>query len=179
MKPFEASSPAVEVSGAAILSFVGGLGWRDPAAMRALANHGLAYPSADQWYKQQLWLDTFREIAQTLGPNTLYMIGMQIPINALFPAGISGIQAALAAIDPAYRMNHRGGEIGSYACTATGPNSATLVCDNPYPSDFDRGIIQAMANRYRPEGCQPKVALDLDRETRKSGGNSCTYRVTW
>jgi len=41
-------------------------------------------------------LDTFREIADQVGPNTLYQIGVRIPENAAFPPEIDSIEKALA-----------------------------------------------------------------------------------
>jgi hypothetical protein len=179
MQPFEAASPSVEVNGETVLSFVAGLGTFSDRANRILANHGLENPQPGSWYKQQSWLNAFKEISQTLGPNSLYKIGMAIPEKAKFPPQITSIPQALSAIDVAYRMNHRGGEIGEYRYEETGSSSARMVCRNPYPSDFDRGIIQAMANRFKPEGSFVDVVLDAAKPSRKNGGDSCTYTITW
>ena len=179
MKAFEASSTLVEVNGETVLSIVAGMGTSSSRATRILAKHGLEDPKPGTWYNQQRWLDAFKEIAETVGPNTLYRIGMQIPAHAKFPPQITTIEQGLAAIDMAYKMNHRGGEIGCYAFQSTGPKRAKLVCNNPYPSDFDRGIIQAMANRFKPEGSFVTVELDATQPTRKQGGESCTYLVAW
>jgi len=179
MRTFEAASPSVEVNGEAVLSVVAGMTFGTTRALRVLAAHGIVDPKPGQWYRQQAWLDAFQEIAATLGPSTLFNIGRKIPEQARFPASIDGIHKALAAIDEAYRMNHRGGDIGSYRYLADGPGRAVLVCDNPYPSDFDRGIIHAMADRHKPEGARVRVELDAARPTRKQGGDSCTFIVTW
>ncbi|HLO68763.1 MAG TPA: hypothetical protein VK188_17185 [Holophaga sp.] len=179
MRTFEAASAAVEVNGETVLAVVAGMSFGTTRALRVLASHGIPEPRPGQWYRQQAWLDAFREIAATLGPSTLFSIGQKIPENATFPPGIDGIHKALAAIDAAYRMNHRGGPIGSYRYQADGPRQALLVCDNPYPSDFDRGIIAAVAERYKPAGTRVRVELDPERPTRKTGGDSCTFRVSW
>ncbi|BDU77027.1 hypothetical protein [Mesoterricola sediminis] len=179
MRTFEAASQAVEVNGETVLAIVSGLPFGPAQALRVLAAHGIRDPQPGQWFRQQAWLDAFREIAATLGPNTLYAIGRKIPDQARFPAPITSLHRALAAIDEAYRLNHRGGPIGAYRFEADGPGRALLVCDNPYPSDFDRGIITAMAERHRPAGADVRVTLDPARPTRKQGGDSCTFVVTW
>lgn len=69
----------------------------------------------------------------------------------VFPPEINTIEKGLAAIDIAYHMNHRGGEIGHYKFQSTGNNSGKMVCDNPYPCEFDRGIIEAMAQKFKPK----------------------------
>ena len=48
-------------------------------------------------------------------------------------------------------MSHRGGDVGSYDFQSTGPRSAKMVCRNPYPCELDRGIIEAMATRFKPD----------------------------
>lgn len=179
MRTFEAASAAVEVNGETVLAVVAGMTFGTSRALRVLAAHGIRDPRPGQWYRQQAWLDAFQEIAATLGPSTLFSIGQKIPENAWFPPSIDGIHKALAAIDAAYQANHRGGPIGSYHYQADGPCQALVICDNPYPSDFDRGIIAAMAERYKPAGRQVRVELDPHRPTRKTGGDSCTFRVAW
>jgi hypothetical protein len=179
MQPFEATSAHVEVNGETVLAVVAGMGALSSRAVRILELHGMAKPQPGTWYKQQSWLNAFKDIARTLGPTTLFRIGLQIPERAQFPPDLTTLEQGLEAIDGAYRMNHRGGDIGSYAFQSTGPRSATLVCRNPYPSEFDHGIITAMANRYRSETCAPEVKLDPTQPSRLSGGDSCTFLVTW
>ena len=77
-------------------------------------------------------------------------------------------------------MNHRDGDIGIYGFQSTGPKSAKMVCRNPYPCDFDQGIIEAMAIRFKPQDC-PAVSVRHDDSApcRQNGADSCTYLVTW
>ena len=155
------------------------MGANQARAGRILGGHGLEEIKPGTWYNQQKWLDAFKEIAETVGPNTLYQIGLQIPANAKLPPQITTIEQGLGAIDVAYKMNHRGGDIGSYQFEGTSPKSGKVVCRNPYPSDFDRGIVQAMANRFKPQGSFVSVTLDETQPTRKQGGESCTFLVSW
>lgn len=179
MRPYEAASPSVEVNGETVFALVAGMTFGAERARRVLASHGIHDPRPGQWYPQQAWLDTFREIASTLGPTTLFNIGLQIPDLAKFPASIATLDEALAALDPAYQMNHRGGPIGHYAYHPEGPGRAHVVCDGPYPPEFDRGILHALAARYKPAGTTPEVRWDPACPSRRTGGDSCTFRVTW
>jgi hypothetical protein len=54
------------------------------------------------------------------------------------------------------------------------PQQAWL--DNPYPSEFDRGIITSLSRRFKPH-CE--VKLDPDKPSRTEGGDSCTYIIEW
>ena len=179
MAQFKAYSANVEVNGETVLSVVDGMGAMKTMALGILEKNGIKDPKPGQWFKQQAWLNAFKQISNSIGPNTLSQIGQKIPENAQFPPSIDTIEKALSAIDVAYHMNHRGGEIGHYNCAADGHNKATLVCANPYPCDFDRGIIVAMARRFGPKGGNVQVTHDDTKPCRKSGGESCTYHVGW
>jgi hypothetical protein len=179
MAQFKAFSDGVEVNGETVLSIVDGMGAMRYMAMQILKQAGIDDPKPGQWYRQQAWLDSFKKISESVGANTLMQIGQKIPENAKFPPQIDTVEKALGAIDVAYHMNHRGGEIGIYGYSSDGPNKATLVCNNPYPCDFDRGIIMAMARRFSPKGASVAVVHDDTAACRRKGGESCTYHVSW
>ena len=179
MAVFKAYEPTVEVNGETVLSIVDGMGAFKERALKTLAACGIPNPVPGLWYPQQSWLDAFRIISDTIGPNTLRSIGLKIPENARFPPQIDTIDKALAAIDVAYHMNHRKGEIGHYTFERTGDSSARMLCANPYPCDFDRGIIEAMARKFAPKGRAPAVVHDDNAPCRKTGGESCSYEVRW
>jgi hypothetical protein len=179
MASYKAMAPGVEVNGETVLSVVNGMGMFKARATEALAGAGIKNPAAGNWYPQQAWLDAFKALAGTVGATTLNMIGRAIPQSARFPPEIDSIDKALAAIEVAYHMNHRGGEIGHYRFERTGGQAAKLVCNNPYPCPFDRGIVEAMASRFRPAGSTPVVKHDDSAPCREKGADSCTYLVSW
>ena len=172
LKPF---MPGVEVNGQAILSFLEVIEPYRQTARRILADQGIPDPQRGTWYPQQAWLEAFRAIAQQIGPNALYEIGRKIPDTADWPVEIDSVERALASIDTAYHMNHRGGAIGNYFFTMAGDRTGTMTCSEPYPCDFDRGIVEAMAAKFtgtfslQHEGTQ----------CRKKGDPCCVYRLTW
>lgn len=177
MSQFIAFAPNVEVSGTTILSITAGMG---PTAGPILAAHGLGNVGRDKWYSQQAWLDSFRDIAALpAGMSDLVSIGMQIPENAIFPSDIDSLEAALRSIDTAYHMNHRGGEIGHYQVVIVNDQQIDMICDNPYPCDFDYGIIYSMCRRFSPPDAMAHVYHDNDAPCRKHGADSCTYHVIW
>ncbi len=179
MAQFKAFSANVEVNGETVLSIVDGMGAMKTMASKILEEAGIKDPKPGQWFKQQAWLDAFRKISATVGPNTLSQIGQKIPENAQFPPAINSIEKALGAIEVAYHMNHRGGEIGHYNFSLKGSNQGTMECANPYPCDFDRGIIVSMARRFAPKSASVRVAHDDSKPCRKTGAESCTYHVNW
>lgn len=179
MAQFKAFNPAVEVKGAAVLAIVEGMGAFRATALRMLAKYGITDLKSNEWYSQQAWLDTFRDIAGVMGAPVLQVIGNKIPLTATWPDDIQTIEEALTSIDAAYHLNHRGGEIGHYRLTVTGPRSGQFYCDNPYPCDFDRGIIEGTGRRFAPKEIFFLVKHDETQPCRKRGDDACLYQVTW
>jgi hypothetical protein len=175
MAQFVAFQSGVEVNGETVLSVVNGSPIKD-MALAILGRHGINNPKPGEWYSQQAWLDSFREISEKIGDGTLKTIGLAIPQNAIFPPEINNTHAALASIDVAYHMNHRRGEIGNYNYENTGEKSAKMVCRNPYPCPFDMGIIIAIARKF---SLGARVEHDAKQPCRKKGADSCTYNVMW
>ena len=57
---------------------------------------------------------------------------------------------------------------------------AIMRCNNPYPCDFDRGIITTMARKFRPADSKlPMVILDKSKPGRFEGADESWYIVTW
>jgi hypothetical protein len=191
---FVAITNGAEVNGETILSIVDGMGSLKAKAFEILETHGINDPKPGQWYLQQAWLDSFKSIAKTYRPITMVCIGRKIPENAIFPPEINTIEKALQAIDVAYHMNHRiDGQplfdpatgimregIGHYQYKSLGLNKAAVICDNPYPCDFDRGIVDEMAFIYKPDA-STKVTVNHANSglCRNEGGDHCTYFVEW
>lgn len=96
-------------NGAAVLSVVEGMSIYKAMALKILRNQGIEDPKKDDWFLQQAWLDSFKEIADKVGTMTLKMIGEKIPETAIWPPVVKRIDEALASIDAAHHMNHRNG----------------------------------------------------------------------
>lgn len=191
---FMTLSDGVEVNGETISVIVDGMANFRDTAIKILAENGIINPQAGEWYDQQAWLNSFKKISSTLHAVTLTYIGRKIPESANFPVELDGIEAALKSIDVAYHMNHRrNGEIlfdsvtgkmkegiGHYLYKRIAVNRAVMVCHNPYPCDFDRGIIDAVAFRHKPVGTtNVRVTHEAPDHCRKNGYDFCTYMVEW
>lgn len=179
MAQFEQFAPDVEVNGETVLTTVNCF----PEYMRFLAvkmleSHGIKDPEPGEWYSQKAWLDSFKDINEKYGSNTLFEIGKGIPANAKFPPEVDNIEKALSAIDIAYHMNHRNGDIGYYKVVSNDPAKRTIImqCKNPYPCDFDRGIITTMGRKFQSS---IKVELVPNKPSRKEGADDSWYIVTY
>jgi hypothetical protein len=79
----------------------------------------------------------------------------------------------------AYHMNHRNGEIGEYKYEKTGERSAKITCTNPYPDEFDKGLIFQMGRKFAPAGAAVAIKYDETKPNRSKGSDSTTYLVSW
>jgi hypothetical protein len=53
-----------------------------------------------------------------------------------------------------------------------------MTCNNPYPSDFDYGIIYGFVRRFLPKGSD-FVVQRKESPCRQKGDDMCIYDVTW
>ena len=182
MAQFKPFAPNVQVLGQTVLSVVTALANGQDTREEILSRHGIKNAEPQQWYSQEAYLNAFKEISENVGPSTLFIIGKSIPENAKFPPQIDSLEKALSAIDMAYKMNHKGGDIGYYKLVSFDKKerAAVVECKNPYPSEFDRGIITTMLRKFKPaDSLRNDVILDTSKPTRIGGADSCTYKVIW
>lgn len=192
MASFRVFSPNVEVNGITVLSVVAGMLAKE-LAFEILGYHGISDIRADSWFSQQSWLNAFKEISQSVGPLALFSIGKRIPDNADWPANINSIDTALPSIDVAYHMNHRINGIvmcdpatgnmlegiGHYLAVKSSDREMKVICDNPYPCQFDRGIVLSAAEKFKAAGTIVTLVEDAADGCRAHGGKACTFVVRW
>jgi hypothetical protein len=189
--------PNIEVNGQTVYAIVDGFRLFRRLASAVLQQEGIGTMKSDGdlhldrngWYSQAAWLRAFGRIAEEAGNGSLLAIGRQIPENAQFPPSVVDIESAMQAIDVAYHLNHRKhgrimfdpdtgamlDGIGSYKCRREGEHKIFMDCKNPYPCDFDRGIILTMARKFEPHA----TVEHGPGSCRKQGAHACTYVVRW
>ena len=190
MPRYVAFRPGIQVLGQSVLAVIHAMGRYSLLAENALARQGIKSVQPAGWYSQQGFLNAFREVAFEIGENTLFAMGKKIPDLSEFPPDIRAIDEALARVDIAYHAQHRDRAgplldpktgsmregIGHYAFHRDGTRSGVMVCNTPYPSDFDRGIVTGVARRFREHAT---VIMDESQPSRKRGGDSCSFLVAW
>ncbi len=193
MAEFKSFDSRVEVNGQTILSILEGMRGFEVSARKILFKYGIGNPVHNKWYSQQSWLDAFEHITSKIGSVVLKNIGKKIPENANWPIHINSITSALKSIDIAYHMNHRINKkilydhktgnlhegIGNYIFKKISKNSVKMICNNPYPCSFDKGIIKAIVLKFKPHGYSVLFKEHIANGCRKNGDNSCTYYITW
>lgn len=174
-----------ETSGAVVYQAVDGLsdlsadaearGWE------ILSNRGFANPRRDEWYPLGEWIDALEEIGATLGDGALTRLGRKVPEGVEWPPDADSAKTGFATVDEAYRLNHRGGDVGYYEFVETDDREQRVVCANPYPCPFDEGIIEGTLRSFGYEFTYPPMAFvhETSEQCRAEGGPRCEYRVTW
>ncbi len=191
-----AIDPGVEVSGASIGSTLDAFQQYPSIVTKYLVQHGLISGKQSQidrtaWYALDKWLVVYHAIAKDVGINSLYTIGKKVPENIQLPPQVTDIRSVFGSLNIAYHLNHRkNGElmfdpatgkmldgIGNVTCEfANGEQKLTLKFENPYPCEFDRGLIHAFATRFEAGA---RVMHDNNAPCRKKGASNCTYVVSW
>ncbi len=195
-KPFEKN---IEVNGQTVYAIVDGFRVIKALAYKHLSDAGIGDVEKDgsvkirldAWYSQEAWLKAFESISKGVGSSVLFQIGLSIPKNAKFPPWVKDVESAIQSVDIAYHMNHRksGKElfdpasgkmtegIGHYGYKKVdGENLIISECENPYPCDFDMGILTFMAQKFQPDAV---VRHDDSKPCRKKGSSNCTYIVQY
>jgi hypothetical protein len=178
MAQFVAFAPDAELIGQSMLVTIEAMG---SSVLPLLKKHGIENIHPDRWYPQQPFLDFFRDVASGDFSSVfdLVSIGMKAPEIALWPENVKSIQDALFSIGEAYKMNHRGSEFGYYKATQTGEREIEMECKNPYPCDFDYGLVYNTAKLYLPADGQLTVEHAATGRCRQHGDDVCTYIVSW
>ena len=193
MAEYVAFNKSVEVNGQTILSVLDGMTGFEFTAKQILSNNGITNIVKDKWYSQQAWLNAFNEIAMKIGNATVTKIGRMIPKNAQWPPNVDSIFSAFQSIDIAYHMNHRLHDtilfdkitgkclpdIGNYKYSKLSKNSIKMVCNNPYPCSFDKGIIKAVAEKFKPKGYKLIFKENTKQSCRSNGDEYCIYIISW
>lgn len=184
MPQYVARDPAAKIRGSSVAAVLAALENFRHTADAILRGHGIADPDPEGWYSQQAWLDACCEMAATLGGPTVRLIAGKIPAVSRLPPGIDSIPAFLARLDEAYHPSHRG-EVGHYRYRPLGrvtarSGRAEVVCDNPYPCEYDEGLIESSCRACAgPEAGAVRVGHDRTKPCRKRGVESCTLVVEW
>ena len=186
----------IEANGSAAMIFIlsGAIGKESRKAL--LKKHGITEDiKPDAWYDLQSILNAYKELAENIGEMNLFLVGKAVMEQAEFPP-MDGLESALKSIDVAYHMNHRkNGQvmfdpnngsmiegIGHYTLTKydAEKKEAEMECHTPYPSKFEEGLITQIVRRFKPAGSlRGRVTLDDSKETRKRGGDRCTFKIQW
>ncbi|WNG29329.1 hypothetical protein F0U62_39055 [Cystobacter fuscus] len=151
-----------------------------PEVKRIMAAHGFTATTIQPWYPLPDFLRCLEDIQTHVGRFSLRAIGQQLPRYTVFPPHITSFETALILVDEAYRMNHRGpGNIGGYHHEPVDGHAARMRCDNPYPCEFDQGLLEALHMRFAHPGSLRLRITHGPGGCRALGDAACTYHLKW
>lgn len=174
---FVCIDPKATVRGLNVLATVDAFQLVPDVARRMLARHHLSTTDlkADAQVPVQRWLDALREIATTVGIAKLRAVGAKVVESALFPPSFPDVISVLVALDDIYHLNHQG-EVGHYRSSVMAGGRVRIVCETPYPAEFERGLIEGITrNANLARGRRYDVSF---QEGEKGGKRTCTLLVS-
>ena len=143
--------------------------------------NGLGDVDADTWYAQEAWLTALREVGTTVGRQALRSLGRHVPKTAVWPPDVTTVPDAIASINDAYRLNHRGPALGAYTFQRAADRRGRVTTTTPYPCPFDVGLGEGVIREFSPMVTTTALAFveEVGDPCRKAGGEQCTYTVRW
>ncbi|TXT59815.1 MAG: hypothetical protein BAJALOKI3v1_1010012 [Promethearchaeota archaeon] len=130
----------------------------------------------NEYYPVDAFLGALEKIEKEYGELVLKSVGKNVMKHAAWPSNINDLESVLKSIDQAYQMNHQPSDpsvIGSYKFEKIDDDSYTITADNPYPCQFDLGLIEGAAKSF-------DKAARIDHKEglcRKRGDNKCVYEI--
>jgi hypothetical protein len=168
------------VNGETARMVIDGLGELKKKTRHILSEYGLERPRPDQWYSHEDLVKLLAEVAVHGGTFTLYNAGAYVAGAMSFPPQVDSMGQALRWLGSAYETAHRGEESGAYTIEETENGSVTVISSSLYPCDFDRGLIEATARRFRPEQLRRVSLMHYESSPcRKTGDRFCAYSIKW
>ncbi|WP_226482453.1 4-vinyl reductase [Natrinema amylolyticum] len=157
-------------AGESVSSFVG------KQITSKLAEYGLEDIESDEWYPLEIPLAMLYDMRDEYGAVRMQNMGQNVPQHVEFPPELTEVDNALRAIDTAYHQNHRGSEIGFYEFQTEGSSEGVMTCENPYPCEFDKGLIRGVAKKFANN---PVEVEEVGDQCRSDGDQCCEYRIKW
>ena len=181
MNPPSAQRRPPEVRGGTLLGVVEGLVTHGvpPAGVAGLLEAaGLGRPVPEGWYPVDRYLALFAAVEAAHGREAVRAMGRVVPDSARFAPDLQAPERALQVLDLAYQVNHRGGPLGHYHARVLGPGLAEVRCENPYPCDLDRGLLERLME-VAGVGPRARVEHAPGGPCRRRGDRSCLFEVRW
>jgi len=147
-----------------------------------LKANGVFVETPEEWYPMQLGLDICREIQDTVGPHTMFSIGKKAGELRQFSDKVSTLPEALGSLDEAYKASHRGGSVGFYELVSEdmAARKIEFKAHNPYPDEFDRGILMSVARKFKPANA---MNIEVNRKegvpSRMEDKDFTIFVITW
>lgn len=146
------------------------------------ARHGLSDPDPAAWYPLQNLLDVFNELEERGGAMfDLVSIGMNSVNYIVLPPEVEKLSMIelYQLSDQAYRMNHRGSNIGGLRCDVVNNQHIIMTNVTPFPDHLWYGIGYGYARHFLPRQFHVTAYFDEAILRRDLGGNKTVIHYQW
>lgn len=165
-----------EYSGAALNTFVLGLGQSRGVIDKILADVGMSAIDPEAWYDFEQAERVLLRAREVLGPAVVGECGKTMIESAQYPPEINSVETLLPALGHWYALHARGPKVGTITCEFDDARSATLDWSTGrFPCAFCMGILEGACERY---GVKPLIEHGTGG-CRDEGAPTCIYRVSW
>jgi len=165
---------ALQVQGNVVLCIERGLAFVKPFAHKILSDNGLTNLEPQVRYPYKAFILALQQVQETVGPNTLYLMGRSMPLPQP-PAAMQtdhplAMGLALGQLNESHRsliylentpLTHSPGDrypdaVGCIRALDVTDGAALLLADLPYPEPFVKGYLEAWLQQSLPT-----IRLDL------------------
>lgn len=153
---FVSPDPHAMVRAANVRATLDAFQLRPSLGQRLISKHQLQLEDLrpDAFILVQRWLDTLKELQETVGPNLVHRVGMAILENAEFPPQFATVDTVFAHMDDVYYANHKG-DVGHYYTSRRPDGTWDIRCETPYPRQFERGAVEGLCRHARFSAGKP------------------------
>lgn len=147
---FVSPDPQAMVRAANVRATLDAFQLRPSLGQRLISKHELQLEDLrpDAYILVQRWLDTLKELQETVGPNLVHRVGMAILENAEFPPQFDTVDSVFQHMDLIYYANHKG-DVGHYHTSRRADGTWDIRCETPYPRQFERGAVEGVCRHAK------------------------------
>ncbi|MDC0712895.1 hypothetical protein POL68_30820 [Stigmatella sp. ncwal1] len=171
---------SVEVMGNTARTLFGVVGLLEQETRRIITAHGIPALAQQAWYPLQKLLLCLNDIRSHIGPYTVHALGRHTARHITFAPSVDSFGESLFSLNEVYRMHHRGsGEIGGFHYQPQSGRSAHVRCDNPYPCEFDQGLLESLFELFPPPESFRLRVTHAPASCRSKAADTCVYHLQW
>jgi hypothetical protein len=164
-----------------ILVTLSALGLFKESALRILADLGVTKLEPDRWYSQRAYVQFFEILSERTGPSTLYLNGRKVAENVALPRDIDSLEKLFRALNSIYQQGRRHcNPDEGWRYERIDEQSARMTIISPYPDEYERGVLEGFARKYKPpDAAHVRVEYEPSQPRADAGGDRTVFLVTW
>ncbi len=147
-----------------------------------LCSQNIFQIQADTWHESDVLTQILQSIDEDFGNTMSHKIGADFAANLTIdvqPHDLRGAIEILLALFSKYHIQTQDTQ-NQFRYFQEDAQEALLELYLPYPAEFMRGCILALAKKYQPKfAIKIQVSLLNESECGQAEGMPCLYKITW